>query len=177
MKSLNTALVWMSAAAITSTVALGCGDKSTATADSSKAASSSTSSAKPTAMSSSKPSMSSTAAAASTGAAVAPGPAASGDSIKFMPKTCEEGRVFVNLGKILSGDVGKAAEGMQSKLLSSFASSSKPGDDKAAKVLGALKDGGIEKLRLAKPRRRKRTAASPTSPTTRTRSSRSFRRP
>jgi hypothetical protein len=67
-----------------------------------------------------------------------------------MPKTCDQGRIFVNLGKLLSGDVGKAAEGMQEKLLGQLASSGKPGDDKAGKVLGALKDGGVEPIKAAR---------------------------
>ncbi len=155
MKSLNTALVWMSMTALSGALALGCGDADKAKPDSSsKPAASGASavrSAKPMAADNSgAPAMS--AAPASTDAApkMAAGHAASGDSIKFMPKTCDEGRVFVNLGKLLTGDVGTAAEGMQEKLLGSLASSGKPGDDKAAKVLSTLKAGGLEPIKAAR---------------------------
>lgn len=158
MKSLNTALVWMSATALVGAFALGCGDGNQAKPDSSaKPASSGAStsgSAKPMgAANSATPSSTGSAAAASTGSAPSTAPAgaaASGDSIKFMPKACDQGRVFVNLGKLLTGDVGKAAEGMQEKLLGSLASSGKPGDDKAVKVLGTLKEGGVEPIKAAR---------------------------
>ncbi len=155
MKSLNTAVVWMSAAALTGALALGCGDAGGAKPDSSSKPASSgasaTSSAKPTSAGSAA--ASSTAAVASTGGAAETAPggaAASGESLKYMPKTCDQGRVFVNLGKLLSGDVGKAAAGMQEKLLGTLASSGKPGDDKAGKVLGTLKEGGLEPVKAAR---------------------------
>ena len=152
MKSLNTALVLLSATVMTSALSLGCGDSGAKPDSSSKPASSTASgsgSAKPMANNSAKP-MTSSAPGASTGAPMAPSMTASGDSIKFMPKTCDSGRIFVNLGKLLSGDVGKAAEGMQEKLLGSLASSGKPGDDKANKVLAALKEGGVEPIKAAR---------------------------
>ena len=155
MKSLNTALVWMSMTALSGALALGCGDGSQAKPDSSsKPAASGASaggSAKPMAAgNSATPAHSAAPVAVSTGSAPGAGPASSGDSIKFMPKTCDEGRVFVNLGKLFSGEVGKAAEGMQEKLLGSLASSGKAGDDKASKVLTTLKEGGIEPIKAAR---------------------------
>lgn len=153
MKRLNSVLVLCSATAMTGALALGCGDSGGAKPDSSsKPASSSASnsgSAKPMANNSAKPTTSS-APGSSTGAPTMAAAGPAGDSIKFMPKTCDEGRIFVNLGKLLGGDVGKAAEGMQEKLVSSLASSGKPGDDKANKVLAALKDGGIEPIKAAR---------------------------
>lgn len=65
--------------------------------------------------------------------------AAGGDLLKSMPKDCDEGRVYVNVGKLIAGDVGPAFESMMAK---SMASAKDP--KKTEEVVKTLKDGGIE---------------------------------
>jgi hypothetical protein len=68
---------------------------------------------------------------------------AAGDVVKYMPKDCDAGRVFVNLGKFM-GYGGANAAAVQAKLLSMA------GDPKVAKGLDALKAGGFDPAKSLK---------------------------
>jgi len=111
-------------------LAVGCGDKAASTsasAEPAKSAAAAGGSAKP-------------AADAPKAAAVA-APAA-GDSLKYMPKDCASGRVYLGAKKLLA-NVGDAT-GLQTKILEQLAKSDKEDDKKATEVLAVFKEGGID---------------------------------
>lgn len=70
-------------------------------------------------------------------------PASAGGSIfKYMPATCEMGRVYVNVAKLLSGDeVQKNLGAFQEKMLASMGGADAA---KGQEVVKVLKDGGFE---------------------------------
>lgn len=67
---------------------------------------------------------------------------AAGDVVKHMPKDCDEGRVFVNLGKLMAAG-GANAAAAEAKLLSMA-------DAKVAKGLEALKASGFDPAKSIK---------------------------
>lgn len=74
-------------------------------------------------------------------------PAATGGSLfKHMPKDCEEGRIYVNVAKILTPDTHDALDSLTAKLIAEGGADAKKGDE----ALKALKEGGIEPAKNAK---------------------------
>lgn len=146
MKSSNLRKV-VSTCLVVSAFAIGCGDGSSAKPDGS-----------------SKPAASGAAASGSTKAAApasgtpttsaavgATPPASSGGSaetLKFMPATCDEARLFVNAKSLMAGDLGKSLESVQDKivpkLLDMGGPKAKEAGDKAKKQLDFLKEQGVE---------------------------------
>ncbi len=72
-------------------------------------------------------------------------PASGGGILSHMPKNCDEGRAYVNTGKLLGGGAGGALEGLMAKGMTM----SKDGK-KSEEVLKIMKDGGIEPLTAMK---------------------------
>jgi hypothetical protein len=109
-------------------LAVGCGDKAattSASAEPAKSGAAANGSAKPAAD------------APKVAAAAAPG-----DALKYMPKECASGRVYLGAKKLFAnvGDVG----GLQTKILDQLAKSDKEDDKKATEVLAVFKEGGID---------------------------------
>ena len=78
-------------------------------------------------------------ASAAAPAAAPPAKYASGDVLKYLPKNCAEGRVFLNLAKLL-GPNRADLEKLQKSLLAG----TDPDTKKAEKTLKVLKDAGFE---------------------------------
>jgi len=76
----------------------------------------------------------------------APTPAAGGgEIIKHMPKQCDEGRVYANVGKLLSGESLATLDSLVAKGISD-SKDAKKGED----ALKALRDGGIDPVKSLK---------------------------
>ncbi len=138
----NAALAVLFAGALT--CGFGCGDGGSKGGASAEPAKSGAAATTGTAKSSGAQAKTS-AAPAGTGAAKTDAPATAGaDVLKHMPKDCDEGRVFVNMGKFLAGgDMGGAFDTLIGKAMAS----GKADDKKAAEVMKVLKDGGIDPLK------------------------------
>jgi len=144
MKRSNTALVSLSVLACA--LAIGCGDagggSASAKADSSAASSAKPASSTKTAANSAAPSAAPKPGGDTAKPDMAPTPSGDvGSTIKYMPKTCEEARVFANTGKLLGGDVGKAMEALEGQAMAEL--SGKPDGDKAQKAMDAAKAEGF----------------------------------
>lgn len=141
MKRSNAALAVLFAGALT--CGLGCGDggqKTGASAEPAKSgAAAAPGSAKPSAAAKSS------AAPATTGATPeTPAATAGVDVLKHMPKECDEGRVYVNVGKLFSGgDMGSSLDSILGK---AFAQG-KADDKKAEAVMKTLKEGGVDPIK------------------------------
>ena len=70
---------------------------------------------------------------------------ARGDTVRFMPKDCEQGRVFMNLGELLPAEARTALAKLQAKLVHLDADE-KGGVSRSARVLATLERNGIEPL-------------------------------
>ncbi len=142
MKRSNAALAVLVAGALT--CGIGCGDGGSKAGASAEPAKSGAAASSAGAKSSGAQAKSSAAPAAS-GAPKDPGGAtASADVLKHMPKDCDEGRVFVNLGKLFAGgDLGASVD----TLIGTAMAQGKPDDKKAAEVMKTLKDGGIDPVK------------------------------
>jgi hypothetical protein len=143
MKRSNAALAVLFAGALT--CGIGCGDGgSKAGASAEPAKSGAAASSAGTKSSGAQAKTSGTPAASGTPKADPGGATASADVLKHMPKDCDEGRVFVNLGKLLAGgDLGTGIDTLLGKAMSS----GKADDKKAQEVMKTLKDGGIDPVK------------------------------
>ena len=63
-----------------------------------------------------------------------------GAALKYLPKECEGGRIYLNLGKVLEGEVGKNLEATMEKMAETMAG----GDEKTKKVMATLEENGFE---------------------------------
>ena len=142
MKRSNAALAVLFAGALT--CGIGCGDGGSKTGASAEPAKSGAAASSAGTKSSGAQAKTSAAPAASGAPKADPGATASADVLKHMPKDCDEGRVFVNLGKLLAGgDLGTSVDTLIGKAMSS----GKADDKKAAEVMKTLKDGGIDPVK------------------------------
>ncbi len=145
MKRSNAALALVFAGALT--CGFGCGDGGSKTGASAEPAKSGAAATTGTAKSSGAQAKSSGAPATTGTAKTDAGGAtstATADVLKHMPKDCDEGRVFVNLGKLLAGgDLGSSLD----TLIGSAMAQGKPDDKKATEVMKALKDGGVDPVK------------------------------
>jgi hypothetical protein len=138
MKRSNAALALIFAGAVT--CGLGCGDsgqKAGASAEPGKSGAAATTAAKPsgTAMAGKS------SAAPSTAKPVEPAKAAGADVLRHMPKDCDEGRIFANVGKILEGGAGSSLDSLVAMGMS-MGKDAKKGEA----VMKAFKDGGVDPL-------------------------------
>lgn len=144
MKRSNAALAFLFAGALT--CGFGCGDSGSKTGASAEPAKSGAAATTGTAKSSGAQAKGS-AAPTTTGTAKTDAGStatASADVLKHMPKDCDEGRVFVNVGKLFAGgDLGGNLETLVGKAMAA----GKGDDKKAAEVMKVLKDGGIDPLK------------------------------
>lgn len=140
MKRSNAALALVLVGAL-----MGCGDGGSTAGASAEPGKSGSPASSAQAKSSGSPASSGKAAAggASSGSPDAkPAAAAGGDLLKSMPKDCDEGRVYVNVGKLITGDVGTAFESMMAKSMAQAKDAKK-----AEEAVKTLKDGGIDPIK------------------------------
>lgn len=119
----------------------GCGDKTDGAASASA-----TAAATGTAKSSATPAgtATSTAAAKAPGEAAAlPPPSGTSEVTKYMPKTCDKARAYLNVERVI-GAMGAAGQKLQETALAKMTSSGKPESEKAKKALAVFADGGID---------------------------------
>ena len=140
MKRSNAALALLVAGALT--CGLGCGDAGSKAGASAEPAKSGAAAA-PGAKSSAAP-KGSAAATTDKPKADAPAAAAGVDVLKHMPKDCDEGRVYVNVGKLFAGgDLGSSLDTIVGKAMAQ----GKADDKKAEAVMKTLKEGGVDPLK------------------------------
>jgi hypothetical protein len=121
---------------------IGCGDGSGGTNASAEAAASGKTAAGASAKGSAAPKSSAATADTAKPATTAGGATASAGVLKHMPKDCDEGRVYANVGKILTGDTGTALDALIVKGMA-MGKDAKKGDA----VMKVLKDGGIDPVK------------------------------
>ncbi len=127
------------------TLAIGCGDGGSNTNASAEPAGSGKTAAGSAKANGSAAPKSSAATADTAKPADAGGATAGGSILKHMPKDCDEGRVYVNVGKMLGGDAGGALDALIVKGMA-MGKDAKKGEE----VLKVLKDGGIEPVKGTK---------------------------
>lgn len=88
---------------------------------------------------------SATSTAATTGTAATPPSAPTGTSevTKYMPKTCDKARGYLNVERVI-GAMGEAGQKLQETALARMTSSGKPESEKAKKALAVFQEGGID---------------------------------
>ncbi|MBL9022793.1 MAG: hypothetical protein JNL21_11380 [Myxococcales bacterium] len=142
MKRSNAALAVLVAGALT--CGLGCGDGGSKTGASAEPAKSGAAASSAGAKTSAA--AKSTGAPATTGDKPKDAPAATAgvDVLKHMPKECDEGRIYVNVGKLFAGgDLGTSLDTIVGKAMAQ----GKADDKKAEAVMKTLKEGGVDPLK------------------------------
>ncbi len=142
MKRSNAALAALFAGALT--CGLGCGDAGSKTGASAEPAKSGAAASTGTAKSSAATAKSSAAPAGASGAPKAEAAAgATADVMKYMPKDCDEGRIFVDLGKLITGDVGSSLDSIIGMAMAQGKGDAK----KQEEVMKVLKEGKIDPIK------------------------------